>query len=150
MRIPNVLALRLSLQGLKDEMNSSTSSASARVSGYIRHHADMALLRCTIDDAFTDFDLVVLPTLRIAPQKLSYVIDNYENTKLHSPGVVNLDNCTAFNIYGLPAISIPCGISKDGLLIGLMIAGPHFSEGKILALAKPTSRPQSGICDGHP
>jgi aspartyl-tRNA(Asn)/glutamyl-tRNA(Gln) amidotransferase subunit A len=130
------LALRLSLQGLKDEMNSSTSSASARVSGYIRHRADMELLRRTVDDSFTDFDLVVLPTLRITPQKLSYVIDNYENTKLHSPGVMELDNCTAFNIYGLPAISIPCGISRDGLPIGLMIAGPHFSEGKILALAK--------------
>jgi len=96
----------------------------------------MELLRRTVDDAFTDFDLVVLPTLRITPQKLSYVIDNYENTKLHSPGVMELDNCTAFNIFGLPAISIPCGISREGLPIGLMIAGPHFSEGKILALAK--------------
>jgi aspartyl-tRNA(Asn)/glutamyl-tRNA(Gln) amidotransferase subunit A len=36
---------------------------------------------------------------------------------------------------GLPAISIPCGFSKSGLPIGLMIVGPRFSEGKVLALA---------------
>jgi len=49
---------------------------------------------------------------------------------------MDLDNCTPFNVYGLPAISVPCGFSKDGLPVGLMIAGPHFSEGKIMALAR--------------
>jgi aspartyl-tRNA(Asn)/glutamyl-tRNA(Gln) amidotransferase subunit A len=130
------LALRLQLQQMKDDMNSPTSSASARVSQYIRHRADMELLRRTVDDAFTDFDLVVLPTLRIMPQKLSFVIEQEESTKPRSPGLMELDNCTPFNIYGLPAISIPCGFSRDGMPVGLMIAGPHFSEGKILALAR--------------
>jgi aspartyl-tRNA(Asn)/glutamyl-tRNA(Gln) amidotransferase subunit A len=78
----------------------------------------------------------VVPTLRIMPQKLSYVIEQEENTKPHSPGIMDLDNCTPFNVYGLPAISVPCGFSKDGLPVGLMIAGPHFSEGKIMALAR--------------
>lgn len=78
----------------------------------------------------------VVPTLRIMPQKLSYVIDQEENTKPHSPGMMDLDNCTPFNVYGLPAISVPCGFSKDGLPVGLMIAGPRFSEGKIMALAR--------------
>jgi aspartyl-tRNA(Asn)/glutamyl-tRNA(Gln) amidotransferase subunit A len=43
-------------------------------------------------------------------------------------------------VYGLPAISIPCGFSKSGLPIGLMIAGPRFSEGKVLALAQAYER----------
>jgi aspartyl-tRNA(Asn)/glutamyl-tRNA(Gln) amidotransferase subunit A len=77
-----------------------------------------------------------LPTLRIMPQKLSFVIDTEESTKPRNPNVMDLDNCTPFNIVGLPAISIPCGISRDGLPVGLMIAGPHFSEGRILALAR--------------
>jgi aspartyl-tRNA(Asn)/glutamyl-tRNA(Gln) amidotransferase subunit A len=33
-------------------------------------------------------------------------------------------------------VSIPCGFSANGLPIGLMIAGPRFSEGRILALAQ--------------
>jgi aspartyl-tRNA(Asn)/glutamyl-tRNA(Gln) amidotransferase subunit A len=36
---------------------------------------------------------------------------------------------------GLPAVSLPCGFSKSGLPIGLMIVGPTFSEGKVLAVA---------------
>jgi aspartyl-tRNA(Asn)/glutamyl-tRNA(Gln) amidotransferase subunit A len=134
------LAMRLVLQQLKDGLNSPTSSASARVSEYIRHRADMELMRRTVDESFTDFDLVLLPTQRIIPQKMSYVFDMEETTKPHSPGIMDLDNCTAFNIFGLPAISIPCGFSREGLPIGLMIAGPHFSEGKIFALAQAYER----------
>ncbi len=44
-------------------------------------------------------------------------------------------NTAPFDVYGVPALSLPCGFSKEGLPIGLMIAGPHFSEGKVLALA---------------
>jgi aspartyl-tRNA(Asn)/glutamyl-tRNA(Gln) amidotransferase subunit A len=33
-------------------------------------------------------------------------------------------------------VSVPCGFSKSGLPIGLMIAGPRFAEGKVLALAQ--------------
>ena len=134
------LALQLVLQQMKDDLNSSTSSAGARVTQYIRHRADMELLRRTVDDSFTDFDLVVLPTQPIMPQKLSFVIDQEESTKPHSPSLMDLDNCTAFNIFGLPAISIPCGFGRDGLPVGLMIAGPHFSEGKILAVAQAYER----------
>jgi aspartyl-tRNA(Asn)/glutamyl-tRNA(Gln) amidotransferase subunit A len=96
----------------------------------------MELLRRTVDDAFTNFDLVVLPTLRIVPQKLSYVIAQEESVAPRNPNIMDLDNCTAFNIFGLPAISVPCGFSRDNTPIGLMIAGPHFSEGKVFALAR--------------
>ena len=117
-------------------MNAPSTTGSAQVSAYIKHRWDMELLRRTVDDSFTEFDLVIVPTLRITPQKISYVIEQEENTKPHSPGIMDLDNCTPFNVYGLPAISVPCGFSKDGLPIGLMIAGPRFSEGKIMALAR--------------
>jgi aspartyl-tRNA(Asn)/glutamyl-tRNA(Gln) amidotransferase subunit A len=132
------LALRLQLQQMKDDLNSRP--ASARVTQYIRHRSDMELLRRTVDDAFTDFDLVVLPTLRIVPQKLSYVISQEESITARNPGIMDLDNCTPFNIFGLPAISVPCGFSSDNIPIGLMIAGPHFSEGKVLALARAYER----------
>jgi aspartyl-tRNA(Asn)/glutamyl-tRNA(Gln) amidotransferase subunit A len=44
-------------------------------------------------------------------------------------------NCVPFNTFGNPAVTLPCGFSKSGLPIGLMIAGPRFSEGRVLALA---------------
>jgi aspartyl-tRNA(Asn)/glutamyl-tRNA(Gln) amidotransferase subunit A len=50
------------------------------------------------------------------------------------------ENTRPFNGYGLPVISIPCGFSKEGLPIGLQIAGPLFGESTILALAQAYQR----------
>lgn len=130
-----MLALRLQIQALKDSLDTPPGAGSEKVSAYIRHHWDLESTRRTINDAFTDFDLVVVPTLRVIPQKLSFVIDSEEHPTNHNPGVLELDNCTPFNVWGLPAISVPCGFSHDGMPIGLMIAGPRFSESKVLALA---------------
>ena len=44
-------------------------------------------------------------------------------------------NTAAFDLYGLPTISVPCGFSQSGLPIGLQISGNHFSESAVLALA---------------
>ena len=46
-----------------------------------------------------------------------------------------LENTGQFNVYGIPAISVPCGFTSAGLPVGLMIAGPRFAEGRVLALA---------------
>jgi aspartyl-tRNA(Asn)/glutamyl-tRNA(Gln) amidotransferase subunit A len=40
-----------------------------------------------------------------------------------------------FNLSGLPAISIPCGFTSDGLPIGLQIVGRAFAETTILNVA---------------
>lgn len=103
---------------------------------YVKGMWDNQLLRRTIDDAFVKagVDLVVVPTQRILPPLLDDLIKRAYDAKPSDPNVTS--NCSPFNIFGLPAISIPCGFSKDGLPVGLMIAGPRFSEGKILALAR--------------
>jgi len=40
-----------------------------------------------------------------------------------------------FNVLGLPAISVPCGLTGDGLPIGLQIAGPPFGDALVLRVA---------------
>jgi aspartyl-tRNA(Asn)/glutamyl-tRNA(Gln) amidotransferase subunit A len=45
------------------------------------------------------------------------------------------ENTRPFNAYGLPVVTLPCGFSKDGLPIGLQIAGPRFGEAAVLSLA---------------
>jgi len=37
-----------------------------------------------------------------------------------------------FNVLGLPALSIPCGLDASGLPVGLQIAGPPFEEARLL------------------
>jgi aspartyl-tRNA(Asn)/glutamyl-tRNA(Gln) amidotransferase subunit A len=39
------------------------------------------------------------------------------------------------DLVGIPGISIPCGVTREKLPIGLQILGKHFDEGKILRLA---------------
>jgi aspartyl-tRNA(Asn)/glutamyl-tRNA(Gln) amidotransferase subunit A len=91
-------------------------------------------LRRTIDQTFADVDLLVLPTQRILPPtNADYLREVYNPPAGKAPLT---SNCPPFNIYGIPALSLPCGFSRQGLPIGLMIVGPRFSEGRVLALAR--------------
>src|SRR5450755_1181126 len=103
-----------------------------KAADYIRSRWKLELLRRTIDDAFTDFDLVVLPTRRRTPRTIEAAIKREESDKIRNP---ELENTGQFNLYGIPAISVPCGFTSAGLPVGLMIAGPRFSEARVLALA---------------
>jgi aspartyl-tRNA(Asn)/glutamyl-tRNA(Gln) amidotransferase subunit A len=128
------ISIRRSLEnGIKSLDDTSTESCTEKLSDYILSSWDLVKLRRTVDDSFTDFDLVVLPTTRLLQPTINLSLSREEDPKPREPEVDN--NCTPFDIYGIPAISIPCGFSKSGLPIGIMIAGPRFSEGKILALA---------------
>ncbi|HWJ50542.1 MAG TPA: amidase family protein, partial [Solirubrobacteraceae bacterium] len=78
--------------------------------------------------AFADVDLIVTPTAPTVAFKLG------EKTADPLSMYLN-DYCTVpMSLAGIPAISIPCGLS-DGLPVGLQIAGPAFSENKLLDAA---------------
>jgi aspartyl-tRNA(Asn)/glutamyl-tRNA(Gln) amidotransferase subunit A len=109
-------------------------AGNARAVDYIRARWALEELRRTVDDSFTDFDLVVLPTTRIVAQTVEELLKRDADTEPQDP-VTDYPDCVYFNIYGLPAISVPCGFSETGMPIGLTIAGPHFSESRVLALA---------------
>jgi aspartyl-tRNA(Asn)/glutamyl-tRNA(Gln) amidotransferase subunit A len=113
------------------------NGANLKVTDYVRARWQLDLLRRTIDDAFADFDLVVLPTRRRPPVPIAAAIKQAENVTPRNP---ESENVTPFDVYGIPAISIPCGFSSGGLPIGLMIAGPRFSEGRVLAMANAYER----------
>jgi len=103
-----------------------------KAADYIRSRWKLELLRRTIDDAFEDFDVVALPTRRRTPRTIDASIKREESDKPRNP---ELENTGQFNVYGIPAISVPCGFTAGGLPVGLMIAGPRFSEARVLALA---------------
>jgi aspartyl-tRNA(Asn)/glutamyl-tRNA(Gln) amidotransferase subunit A len=111
-------------------------ATAANVSAVDYIHALWALqeLRRTVDDSFTDVDLVVLATTRVVAPTIEELLRREVNTKPQDPEI-DFPDCVFFDVYGLPAISVPCGFSSTGLPIGLTIAGPHFSESRVLALA---------------
>jgi aspartyl-tRNA(Asn)/glutamyl-tRNA(Gln) amidotransferase subunit A len=83
--------------------------------------------------AFEQVDLIVTPTSPTVAFKLG------ERTA--DPLAMYLSDyfTVPMPLAGLPAISIPCGLS-DGLPVGLQLAGPAFSENRILSAAYALER----------
>ncbi|WP_232298738.1 amidase [Granulicella tundricola] len=110
-----------------------------RAEDYIRLRWELETLRRTIDDAFTDFDLVLMPTQKVTAPVLDDMLRRNlqpTTTPLTSSSTAGGGSSVgAYNAYGIPSLTVPCGFSKEGLPVGLMICGPHFSESKVLALA---------------
>lgn len=122
---------------MKGITQASTASDSATA------HNELVMIRRTIDATFRDqgIDLVVVPTTTSLPKKINDSLAREMSDRTPKKTYDFFDptsgctNTAPFDVYGIPALSLPCGFSKDGLPVGLMIAGPHFSEGKVLALA---------------
>ncbi len=120
------------------EITAASTAADSAVS-----HATLATIRRTVDAAFKDqqIDLVVVPTTTSLPktirESLAREMADRKPKKAYDffDPTSGCTNTAPFDVYGIPALSLPCGFSKEGLPVGLMIAGPHFSEGKVLALA---------------
>ncbi len=78
--------------------------------------------------AFETVDLVITPTSPGVAFELG--------AKTADPLAMYLNDyfTVPISLAGLPAISIPCGLS-DGLPVGFQLAGPAFSENRILDAA---------------
>jgi aspartyl-tRNA(Asn)/glutamyl-tRNA(Gln) amidotransferase subunit A len=83
--------------------------------------------RRDIRSIFEEVDVLLLPTMR---EPAPLITETVNETHQRSPS-----NVSAFNRFGTPAVSVPCGFSKEGLPIGLQVVGPPFEEGRILAVA---------------
>jgi aspartyl-tRNA(Asn)/glutamyl-tRNA(Gln) amidotransferase subunit A len=83
--------------------------------------------------AFGEVDFIATPTAPTVAFELG--------EKTGDPLAMYLnDYCTVpMSLAGVPAISIPCGLS-DGLPVGLQVAGPAFSENRLLDAAHALER----------
>lgn len=79
--------------------------------------------------AFATYDVLLTPTSPILPFNIGEKIDDPVSMYLSDIYTVNV------NIAGLPAISMPCGLSEEKLPIGLQLIGDHYTEGKLFQVA---------------
>jgi aspartyl-tRNA(Asn)/glutamyl-tRNA(Gln) amidotransferase subunit A len=96
---------------------------------YIEQRRRMTIARNTIAATFADVDILVAPTCMATPAAIATVVANPA-----AEGSL-IRNTLPFNVFGIPAISVPCGFTRAGLPIGLQIIGPTFGESAVLALA---------------
>ncbi|MDV3426197.1 MAG: Asp-tRNA(Asn)/Glu-tRNA(Gln) amidotransferase subunit GatA [Bacillota bacterium] len=78
---------------------------------------------------FGEFDLILSPVTPDLPFKIGEHSEDPLSMYLGDIYTVNI------NLAGLPAMSMPIGISKNNLPIGLQIIGPEFGEDRIFKAA---------------
>ncbi len=83
-----------------------------------------------------DFDVLACPTVGNMPKSVDLEwVDEINGIRMN--GYMDwLRFAFLATTTGLPAISVPVGLSKDGLPIGIQLIGPHRGEAKLLAAAR--------------
>jgi aspartyl-tRNA(Asn)/glutamyl-tRNA(Gln) amidotransferase subunit A len=105
--------------------------AKVTMADYMQGRRDLDRMRRVIGELFKQVDILVLPTMTRPPLKVADCRTAFQMECGHTG---------EFNIYGLPAISIPCGFTAAGFPIGLQICGPRMGDVKVIALARAYQR----------
>jgi amidase len=104
-----------------------------------REVAEAEKLRTTLWHRVRQFlerhDLLILPTVAVKP----FPVEQPYPTEINGRPLENYTQwfflTYAISVVGLPAISVPCGFTADGLPVGLQIVGRRRAETAVLAAA---------------
>ena len=94
---------------------------------YLKAQKVRTLIRQDFQKAFETCDALITPVAPTTAFRIGEKITNPLDMYLSDVHVV------AVNLAGIPALSVPCGIS-NGLPIGMQIMGPHLSEETLLRI----------------
>jgi aspartyl-tRNA(Asn)/glutamyl-tRNA(Gln) amidotransferase subunit A len=109
------------------------SGANVSAAEYILRRREMDEARRGIREIFGRVDVLITPTM---PMPAPTIADLKMSPEALRPAELKLlRNTRPFNVWGLPAISVPCGFTQSGLPIGLQIAGQHWREDLVLRVA---------------
>jgi aspartyl-tRNA(Asn)/glutamyl-tRNA(Gln) amidotransferase subunit A len=101
---------------------------------YLRAMDGRDMLRREVDAALSDFDALILPTLPIAAPPIgadtTTIAGGQEPVRALMLRLTQL-----FNVTGHPAVSIPCGVTADGLPVGLQLVGRRSQTNDLLSTA---------------
>ena len=97
---------------------------------YNRARRVRALIKRDFDEAFASgIDAILTPATPSAAFALGSASDDPVQMYLNDVFTVTV------NLAGLPGISVPAGLSRDGLPLGLQLVGRPWEEGELLNLA---------------
>jgi len=94
---------------------------------------ELKQIRSEVHKVFEGVDVLVTPTTPVPAAAIEELQQDLDLLRPHE--LLLLRNTRPVNVWGLPAISIPCGFTTAGLPIGLQIIGPHWKEEGVLRLA---------------
>ena len=94
---------------------------------------ELKQIRSEIHKVFDGVEVLVTPTTPVPAAAINELKQDPELLRPHE--LLLLRNTRPVNVWGLPAISVPCGFTTAGLPIGLQIIGPQWREDIVLQLA---------------
>jgi aspartyl-tRNA(Asn)/glutamyl-tRNA(Gln) amidotransferase subunit A len=101
---------------------------------YLRAVATRSIVNTEFEAAFERVDAILAPASPIpAPRLGQNEVKIAGRTETVRSALVRLNRPA--NFTGHPAISVPCGFTRERLPIGLQLIGPRWSEAKLLAMA---------------
>ena len=103
--------------------------------------AVLAAKRITADisDILENYDIIVSPVYPTPPFLLGDKISPLQRYAA--------DICTvSANLSGLPAVSLPCGKSRNELPIGIQFMGRRFADSRLLSIAAAFEKLNGGLC----
>lgn len=80
-----------------------------------------------------EVDVFITPTSPVPTPRISDLMKDI--SRLRPAEIVLLRNTRPINVWGLPAISVPCGFTSEGLPIGLQIAAAPGEDAKLVRAA---------------
>jgi Asp-tRNA(Asn)/Glu-tRNA(Gln) amidotransferase A subunit family amidase len=87
-----------------------------------------------------EVDVMVMPTVAIPAFPIGsdsiYQDGNEVSLNGTARSMILLRNTQPMNWAGIPAISIPAGLTSEGLPVGMQLAGAGFQEPKLLSVAR--------------
>jgi aspartyl-tRNA(Asn)/glutamyl-tRNA(Gln) amidotransferase subunit A len=101
---------------------------------YVKAQQVRTLIRRDYDHAFLTVDAVAMPTSPTPAFTIGERVDDPLQMYLADVFTVSA------NLAGLPAISVPCGFTSDGLPVGLQLTGRMFDEASLLRVADAYER----------
>ena len=94
---------------------------------------ELKKIRAEIGEFFRDINVLITPTRPIPTPKISELMQ--DPARMRPVELLLLRNTRPVNVWGLPAISVPCGITAEKLPIGLQIIGGPNQDAKVLQTA---------------
>ncbi len=103
---------------------------------YLRAQQQRRTFSSNLRSAMQPVNALVLPTIPIPAIPIEQANQDIQIDSITENATTALLRLTMpFNLAGLPAISLPCGFTTDGLPIGLQLVGKPFEESMILRIA---------------
>ncbi len=96
---------------------------------YLKALRTKALIKQAFDKAFAKYDLILGPVAPTTAPKLGESLS--DPIKMYLGDIYTI----SVNLAGLPGISVPCGLDKGGLPIGMQLIGDCFQEKKLFRVA---------------